>query len=103
MTSTSPSTLLTQILYDLIKRTMPADRLTAYLPFNTVLRRGDNHVHIVNDSVYTVDTQHHTIFEGMSLCARHRRFTKPLRIEDEATCPGCTSLAKGIIARSLGL
>lgn len=103
MSTTSHPTLLSQLLHDLIRRTMPVDRLQAYLPFNTVLRRGDNHVHIVNTSVYTTETQFHTIHEGMSLCARYKRFTKPLRVEDEATCPGCIAHAKGVIYRSLGL
>jgi hypothetical protein len=102
-TPTFHSELLARLFYDLLKYTLPANRLQAYLPLQTRLRRGDNYVHIVNASVFTLETQHHVIYEGSSLCARQKRFLKDAQQGDVPTCPGCIAHAKGVITRSLGL
>lgn len=93
--------MLQTILRDLLAHALPTERLQAYLPMHTVIRKGDNHNHIVNASIYTVETQYHTIFEGMSLCARRKRNLRDA--SGTATCPGCVAHAKSIILRSLSL
>jgi hypothetical protein len=89
------------ILRDLLAHVLPTERLQAYLRFNTVLRKGDNHVHLVNASVFPQETRFHYIREGMTLCGRRTSRSRLTSTRDELDCPGCVSLAKGIIAREM--
>lgn len=72
--------------------------------------RGDNYVHIVNRSAYTVETNSHLVPEGAALCARKEMFRPSadftirnnglvIRLDQHktATCPGCLTKAKTVI------
>ena len=85
------------------------------LPFQTSLHKGTNHVHIVNKSAYTVETNYHTIEEGDSICYRAESFKHNSEYNvrtglgsriyvDQyavATCPGCLAKAKRIIVEHI--
>lgn len=89
------------ILRDLLAHSLPTERLQAYLPFHTVVRHGSDFNHIVNASVFTVETQHHVIYEGVTLCARRKRGMTEPRKGEGVTCPGCIAHAKGIVLRTI--
>ena len=74
------------------------------LPFQTSLGAGNNYVHIVNESLYKVKTNHHTIEEGDTLCYRLggvKWHLADLRDATVPTCPGCLAKAKWIIVNVL--
>jgi hypothetical protein len=93
--------MLQTFLRELLAHALPVERLQAYLPMHTVLRRGNDHVHIVNASIFTAETQYHTIYEGMTLCARRKRGMSEPRKGEGVTCPGCVAHAKGIVLRTI--
>jgi hypothetical protein len=69
------------------------------LQFATVVRRGTMHTHILNDSLYDVTTERHTIAPNESLCGRGRSiFTNTNK---EATCPGCVGIARCLVIRDI--
>jgi hypothetical protein len=77
------------------------------LPFQTSLGRGAQHLHILNASAYTVETNAHFIEEGDTLCKRAAYTPEFLAYYSEvikrptATCPGCLAKAKSIIVNHL--
>ena len=73
------------------------------LPFQTSLAAGNNYVHIVNASAYTVETNHHTIEEGDTICYRAGGVKWELSQDSDrvTTCPGCLAKAKRIIVDHL--
>lgn len=79
------------------------------LPFQTVLGRGDNYIHIGNASSYAIETNSHVIHEGETLCKRDGGPKwvinhGPATLLDRgiiATCPGCLAKGKAIIVNHL--
>jgi hypothetical protein len=93
--------MLQTILRDLLAHALPTERLQAYLPFQTSIRRGTDHIHIVNESVFSVETRYHFIHTNETLCGRRKRSMADVPRGTAATCPGCTAIAKGVVARHI--
>ena len=87
------------VIYDLLKRTIPTERIQAYLRFRTEVRHGHNLNHLVNASAFAVETRFHVIRENESLCGRRsQRFSVTT---EGVTCPGCTAIGKNLAAFGL--
>lgn len=87
-------------LVDEAKERISFDIIQKYLPFAIVKRAGNTYNHIVNDSVYPIQTEKRTVREGETLCGRRGY----LYAGDEPTydaCPGCLAIARGIAVRDL--
>ena len=72
-----------------------------FLKFRTSLGKGDNHVHIVNSSAFTIETDRHVIENGDTLCAKRNSTDLVDDVYYEASCPGCLAIGKGIAVRDL--
>ncbi len=76
------------------------------LPFQTALGKGENHIHLINESAYVVTTNSHVVGEGDTLCARAggaRVFPYVNKSLYPVTCPGCLIKAKNLIVdKALG-
>jgi hypothetical protein len=99
---------LTAVVVDIVglvreelKAGIPDNQVAKYLPFNTSIVEGDSHFHIRNESVYPVDTKHHTIENGDTLCAHWNGARLPELRYTFPTCPGCIAKAKNIVASHL--
>lgn len=69
------------------------------LQFATAVRRGTTQRHILNDSVFTVQTAVHRIAPGHSLCGRKDNVYK--NTNKEASCPGCVGIARCLVIRDI--
>jgi hypothetical protein len=83
-----------------IKDAIEDDDVQAFLKFHTTLGRGENFIHIVNDSFYKIETERHTIGRGDTLCAK-RNYTCSVGPSNTVTCPGCLAIGKGLAVRDL--
>jgi hypothetical protein len=93
---------------DRMKQHIPFDKVHHYLPFATVKRVGTDHIHIVNDSVYPIETERNTISMGQTLCKRSPYAKTSLTsmmddtdVNDYTACPGCLAVAQGLAVRDL--
>ncbi len=79
------------------------EELYRYLPFAVSLKQGSTHEHIVNESVYPVQTEVRTVYQGESLCGRRRAFLdhKYAQRKHYTACPGCLAIGRGIAVRDL--
>lgn len=90
------------IEHDIIKSVIRDEEIQAFLPFKSEIVAGENYFHIINDSGYIVETKHHFIPKGATICARgtgkaDSPVLGPLR-GVIPTCPGCVAKSKNIIA-----
>jgi hypothetical protein len=91
---------------EMIKEAVKAiefDELPEYLPFKVDTLAGENYIHLTNESVFPVETRHHVITQGVTLCGRNpvapSRLSAVLRNEP---CPGCTAHGRSLAAKALG-
>jgi hypothetical protein len=87
---------------EVLKQSIADKDVQKFLPFNTRLVAGTNHFHIQNISGYAVETDHHIITEGETLCKRAGRVDLlDTNTWAAASCPGCLAKGKAIIVNHL--
>jgi len=94
---------LKELEREALKSVIRVEDIQGLLPFQTGIVSGENFFHVVNESLYDVETKHHIIQKGSSLCARGINgnvspVLGPIR-GVYPTCPGCVAKSKNIIAR----
>jgi hypothetical protein len=91
--------IITRLAFKVLKSSIEDKDIQRLLPFQTSLELG-NHVHIVNESAYAVETKYHVITDGDTLCARGGR-PRGTVTGTAPTCPGCLAKAQGIVVNHL--
>jgi len=88
---------------EVLKSSIKDSDVQKLLPFQTSLGEGSNHIHIRNESAYTVETNSHFIHEGETLCQRAAWTPRIPYVhrQEVPTCPGCLAKAKAIIVQHL--
>jgi len=87
-------------LLKMVCASLPFDRLSAYLPFQTRIVAGFNFNHIQSLSGFDIETERRVIEEGDTLCGR-KSCIRFLRYSHEENCPGCEAIARGLVAREI--
>lgn len=87
--------------YEMVKDGIGDALIQSLLPFQTSLVEGETHIHIQNESLYTVETKYHNIRQGETLCAKAGETFRVGRGVKKPTCPGCIAKGKGIAAYNL--
>ena len=92
-----------------LAKQIPFEDLSRFLPFQTGLVAGDNHVHIQYLGAYDVKTYgkadrfgvrpEYTVTEGDTLC--RRQGVVALSGICLHPCPGCQAIAEGLIKRDI--
>lgn len=90
-----------ETLVDEAKERITFARIHKYLPFAIRIMEGSTKKHIVNDSVYAVQTEKRNVADGEPLCGRVGDLYIPHGYSSHIPCPGCLAIARGLAVRDL--